>query len=243
MKAIEQNSVAAVLGVFVQLVMWIAVILSVLVIILFGLGFAASVSGGEVSVPFGDALSGGVKPEQFIAALATALVVFPGIIYVCVQLRRILRTLAEGDPFVPENAPRLLKIAFAIAIMEVARYAVIILLMAFVSFEEHVRTFAAVIANAQSGVVGELTENPVVVEPTGAHANLDACASDPRETSRPTKELDVFEQWLPGKATDGVEELATRNDSLIPVTEEESVETRCPTEHFVDRPAAIKTES
>lgn len=136
MKVTEQNSVAAFLGVFVQLVMWIAVILSVLVIILFGLGFVASVSGGELSVPFGDALSGGVRPEQFIAALATALVVFPGIIYICVQLRRILRTLAKGDPFVPENAPRLLNIAFAIAIMEVARYVVIILLMAFVSFGE-----------------------------------------------------------------------------------------------------------
>ena len=54
--------------------------------------------------------------------------------YVCIQLRRILQTLAEGDPFVPENSPRLFKIALAIAIMELARYGVIILLPALVNF-------------------------------------------------------------------------------------------------------------
>ena len=136
MKATESNSVAAFLGVFVQFVMWVALIVSVLILVLFGLGLMASMSGGELSVPFGDALSGGVRPELFVAALASAFVVFPGIIYICVQLRRILRTLASGDPFVPENAPRLLKIAAAIAIMEVTRYVVILLLMAFVNFGE-----------------------------------------------------------------------------------------------------------
>lgn len=134
MKATEHNSVAAFLGGFVHLVIWITVIFSVLILILFGLGLMASLNGGELSVPMGDALSGGVAPEMFIAALASSLVIMPGIIYICVQLRRILRTLAQGDPFVPENAPRLLRISVAIAIMELARYAIIILLMFFVDF-------------------------------------------------------------------------------------------------------------
>lgn len=134
MSASEQNSVAAILGGFVHLVLWITLIISVMILVLFGLGLMASLNGGELKAPLVDALSTDVTPEQFIAALAASFVILPGIIYICVQLRRILRTLAAGDPFVPENAPRLLKIAAAIAIMELARYAVIILLMIFVDF-------------------------------------------------------------------------------------------------------------
>ena len=48
------------------------------------------------------------------------------------QLRRILSALADGDPFVPENGPRLSKIAFAIGAIELARYLTVILLNAFV---------------------------------------------------------------------------------------------------------------
>jgi hypothetical protein len=39
------------------------------------------------------------------------------------RLRLIVRTLIEGDPFVPENAGHLRFIAFAIAIYQVVRYA------------------------------------------------------------------------------------------------------------------------
>lgn len=134
MSAVEQNSVAAFLGVFVQLIMWVALILSGLILIVLSLGFVASLNGGELKIPLGDALSGGVQPELFIAALASLVAVMPGIIYICLQLRRILRTLAQGDPFVPENSPRLYRIAVAIAIMELARYGAIFLLMSFVNF-------------------------------------------------------------------------------------------------------------
>jgi len=134
MKANEQNSVAAFLGGFVHLVLWVSIIFSALLLVLFGLGLMASLNGGELQAPLGDAIAGGVPPELFIAALATSLAIMPGIIYICIQLRKILRTLAAGDPFVPENSPRLLRIAVAIAIMELARYAVIILLKLFVDF-------------------------------------------------------------------------------------------------------------
>lgn len=134
----EQNRVAAFLGMFVRLVMWIALIFSVFILVLFGIGLFASLNGGAVELPAGNAVAGGVAPEVFIAGLAIIFAVMPGIIYICVQLRRILVTLAEGDPFVPENAPRLLKIAIAIAIMELARYAVIILIMVFVDFGDDV---------------------------------------------------------------------------------------------------------
>lgn len=132
----EYNSVAAVLEVVVQLVMWVVIIVSVLIVVLFGLGFMASINGGEFEIPGGAELARGVGPELFISALASTIVVMPGIVYVCMQLRRILKTLADGDPFVPENAPRLLKIATTIAIMELARYGVILLLMASLNFGE-----------------------------------------------------------------------------------------------------------
>lgn len=134
----EQNRVAAFLGMFVRLVMWIALIFSVFILVLFGIGLFASLNGGAVELPAGNAVAGGVAPSVFIAGLAIIFAVMPGIIYICIQLRRILVTLAEGDPFVPENAPRLLKIAIAIAIMELARYAVIVLIMVFVDFGEDV---------------------------------------------------------------------------------------------------------
>lgn len=132
----EQNSVAAALGVMVRIVMWLSVIIGLMAFVTLGLGLFASLNGGELDLGLGGALVEDLKPATFIAALAALVVVMPGIIYICIQLRRILATLAAGDPFVPENAPRLLRIATAIAIMELARYAAIILLRVFVDFGE-----------------------------------------------------------------------------------------------------------
>ena len=134
MKAFEGNPVASFLAIFVRVVLWVTIVLSVLFLVMLVLGLLASLNGGRMQVPFGDALTEGLGPEIFIAVLATSLVVLPGIMYICVQLRRILRTLADGDPFVPENSPRLFRIALAIASMELARYGVILLLLAFVNF-------------------------------------------------------------------------------------------------------------
>ena len=134
MKAFEGNSVAAFLEVFVRIVLWVTLVLSILFFVMLGLGLVASLNGGRVQMPFGDALSEGLGPEIFIAGLVTSLVVLPGIMYICIQLRLILRTLADGDPFVPENSPRLVRIALTIAIMELARYGVTLLLLAFVDF-------------------------------------------------------------------------------------------------------------
>lgn len=136
MKVTEHNSIAALLGTLVHLVMWAALVFSLLILVFLGLGFVASLNGGQLSFPMGDTLTGGIRPELFIAALASFIVVMPGIIYICIQMRLILKTLAEGDPFVPENAPRLLRVAIAIASMELARYGVILLLMSFIRFGE-----------------------------------------------------------------------------------------------------------
>ena len=48
------------------------------------------------------------------------------VIFVCLELRKILATLTAGDPFVPENAVRLTRIAIAIAVTQLLRYAIAI---------------------------------------------------------------------------------------------------------------------
>jgi len=58
------------------------------------------------------------------------MVIVPGVIFICLQLRRILLTLADGDPFVPENARRLSRIGIAIAAMELLRVVTVLVVSA-----------------------------------------------------------------------------------------------------------------
>ncbi len=128
----QQNSMAAFLSGLMQLVIWIAVVSGLIAFLLIGAGLIGSLNGGTMRVPGMEAYVEGVKPGQFVAGLAGLAVFAPGIIYVCMQLRRILSTLAEGDPFVPQNGPRLTRIAIAIGLVELGRYLTVILLNAFV---------------------------------------------------------------------------------------------------------------
>ena len=128
----QQNSMAAVLSLLMLVIIWLAVISGVIAFLLLAVGLVGSLNGGAVSVPGIEAYVEGVKPGHFVAGLASLAVFAPGIIYVCLQLRRILSTLAAGDPFVPENGPRLMRIAIAIGAVELARYLTVILLNAFV---------------------------------------------------------------------------------------------------------------
>lgn len=128
----QQNSMAAFLSMLMQVVIWIAVISGVIAFLLIGAGLIGSLNGGTMKVPGMETYVDGVKPGQFVAGLAGLAVFAPGIIYVCMQLRRILQTLADGDPFVPQNGPRLTRIAIAIALVELARYVTVFLLNAFV---------------------------------------------------------------------------------------------------------------
>ncbi|WP_084398127.1 DUF2975 domain-containing protein [Henriciella aquimarina] len=128
----QQNSMAAFLSMLMQVVIWIAVISGVIAFLLIGAGLIGSLNGGVMKVPGMETYVEDVKPGQFVAGLAGLAVFAPGIIYVCIQLRRILSTLADGDPFVPQNGPRLTRIAIAIALVELARYVTVILLNLFV---------------------------------------------------------------------------------------------------------------
>lgn len=129
------NSVATILRVFVRIIFWVTVVFGGLAFALLLVGLIASLNGGELNAHFGDAFSGDLSPTTFLASLAGLVVLVPGISYICIQLNRILATLAAGDPFIPANAPRLTRIAGTIAIMELARYGLILLLFLFADFD------------------------------------------------------------------------------------------------------------
>ena len=115
------NSMAAILSIVVVAIYWLAIIVGIGGFLLIGTGLLGSFNGGVVKMPGMQAYVQDVQPGQLFVAMIGIVVFAVGIAYVCNQLRRILSTLAEGDPFVPENGPRLTRIAIAIAAIEVVR--------------------------------------------------------------------------------------------------------------------------
>ncbi|WP_291198544.1 DUF2975 domain-containing protein [Hyphomonas sp.] len=116
---------AEIMTVLVTVAMWIVGAMGVIGIPVLAIGLMASLSGGSTEVSGIKALADGVMPGQLVIGLAGLAVIVPGVIFICLQLRRILLTLADGDPFVPENASRLSRVGIAIAAMELIRIAVV----------------------------------------------------------------------------------------------------------------------
>jgi hypothetical protein len=132
-----RNSMAAALSILMTVVIWLTVVIGALVFVLLLIGLFTSMNAGALSLPGGDAVAD-ISPLNFVFTLATLAVILPGIIYVCLQLRRILTTLAEGDPFVPENAQRLTRIAMALAVMEVVSILFVLCMRSFITPEDAV---------------------------------------------------------------------------------------------------------
>lgn len=119
-----RNSMAAMMTVLVTIVIWMTAIIGVVFLASVSAAIYAHHNGGSI-----DALNISVTDATdslpaLIAGLIGGLIVIPAIIYVCVLLRRILATLADGDPFVPENANRLSRVAATIAVTQLLRIAV-----------------------------------------------------------------------------------------------------------------------
>ncbi|MEL7108875.1 MAG: DUF2975 domain-containing protein [Pseudomonadota bacterium] len=104
-----------------RVIFWLTLALGFIIFVILTLGIIGSLNGGELSLPGAQLVSEEVPVGRLIGALIAALIFFSGFAYVIKQLRNILKTLADGDPFVPENAPRLTHIAIAIAGIEVIR--------------------------------------------------------------------------------------------------------------------------
>ncbi|NBC21347.1 MAG: DUF2975 domain-containing protein [Alphaproteobacteria bacterium] len=120
-----RNSMAAVLTLLMTGAIWLSVVFGIFAFVFLGIGLVASLNDGALQVPGAQAISE-VSALDFAFVLVGLAIVLPGVVYVCLQLRRILSTLAEGDPFVPENAGRLSMIAIALAVMEVASMLLVI---------------------------------------------------------------------------------------------------------------------
>ncbi|MEQ8404618.1 MAG: DUF2975 domain-containing protein [Oceanicaulis sp.] len=60
---------------------------------------------------------------DFVLALPMAVVAIAALIFIIDRLRRIFKTLTDGDPFVPQNANHLRAIAIGIGVYQVLHYA------------------------------------------------------------------------------------------------------------------------
>lgn len=132
----RKNSMAAFLSTVVTVIFWLAIVLGGFLFIILSIGLLGSLNGGEIDLPLVEARADGVPAGRLVAALVGLVVFAPGIAYICAKLRQILSTLAAGDPFVPENAPRLTRIAIAIGLIEVIRMCSVLVLAATVDLGE-----------------------------------------------------------------------------------------------------------
>lgn len=132
----RKNSMAAFLSTVVTVIFWLAIVLGGFLFVILSIGLLGTLNGGEIALPLVEARADGVPAGRLVAALVGLVVFAPGIAYICAKLRQILSTLAAGDPFVPENAPRLTRIAVAIGLIEVIRMCSVLVLAATVDLGE-----------------------------------------------------------------------------------------------------------
>ena len=132
----RKNSMAAFLSTVVTVIFWLAIVLGGFLFVILSIGLLGTLNGGEIALPLVEARADGVPAGRLVAALVGLVVFAPGIAYICAKLLQILSTLAAGDPFVPENAPRLTRIAVAIGLIEVIRMCSVLVLAATVDLGE-----------------------------------------------------------------------------------------------------------
>jgi len=127
MRALGRGSVSSFLKVILDVfhvVLWILAAIATLgVVLALLLSFRPDIIGSHIDI---DSIN--VEGPWLGPAAAALLLIFDaylaGGIVVVSRLRRIFKTLIDGDPFHPENAKRLRVIGGALAILELGRYAV-----------------------------------------------------------------------------------------------------------------------
>lgn len=121
LRALGKHSIASVLNVLMLIITIIGWIVFVGSAVILAVSLIVDMSGGEIRGS-GIEIYKSVPLSTYLVASATLFVVGLGFILAAGQLRRILRTLIDGDPFVPENASRLTRLALVVACMEIFRY-------------------------------------------------------------------------------------------------------------------------
>ena len=122
-KALGKGSIASALNVLMKVITvlgWIGFVGSAVILAAF---IAIDLSGGEFKGT-GIEVYQSVPLQTYLVAFAILFVIFIGFILMAGQLQRILQTLIDGDPFVPENARRMTRLALIVAGMEIGRYGI-----------------------------------------------------------------------------------------------------------------------
>ena len=119
-----RNSMAAIMTVLVTVVMWMTAAIGAIVLLAGSVELVSMLSGNPISIGAIKVDDHDISVPELVAGLAGVLVVVSAVVFVCLELQKILGTLAEGDPFVPDNAGRLTRIA--IAITQLMRYLIAI---------------------------------------------------------------------------------------------------------------------
>lgn len=123
LRALGKGSAASALSVLMTVITvlgWIGFVGSAVVLAAF---IFVDLTGGEFQAA-GIEVYESVPLPTYIVAFAILFVVFIGFILMAGQLKKILQTLIDGDPFVPENARRLNRLAMIVAGMEICRYVI-----------------------------------------------------------------------------------------------------------------------
>lgn len=133
MKALGQGSLSSLLKLVVDaalvaawafLAMIVLATLAGLVLYLTGTGQFGP--NGFVAGVFGMNIEAGIDGDwrALIPVVLSGIVVCLGSIMIFHHLRNILASLIGGEPFTPENGPRLRGIAISVAVIELARFAI-----------------------------------------------------------------------------------------------------------------------
>ena len=94
--------------------------------------------------------------QQLINWTVFGSIICLGVMAIASYLRGIFKTLVVGDPFVPENATRLRRIAYILAALELVR-------MLAQHFMENEKVISSKVSDAETGVVISLNFNLIAI--------------------------------------------------------------------------------
>lgn len=122
-RALGKGSIASALYVLMNVIMVLGWIVFGISLVVLAITAVIDVSGGQLKWELFEAYLS-VDTPTYLIGFATLFVNFAGFILMAGQLKKILKTLIDGDPFVPENARRLSRLALIVAGMEVSKYVI-----------------------------------------------------------------------------------------------------------------------
>jgi hypothetical protein len=136
MRALGPGSVSSFLKIGLDVTYFVTIGITAVLTVVMAIALIALSFVPEIPARIADRLdiAGDVTPGRIIA-LGITVAAYVGLylgalITILSRLRRVFATLIAGDPFQPDNIPRLRLIGFVLAGMELARYALNALLLA-----------------------------------------------------------------------------------------------------------------